>query len=291
MLKNEIYYVPRQVQLVDDNGNQTYILGSLSDDYLHETAHRIDCEKLILNNDDEEISNFFGTNNNWLGAYSFKSKEIKYDKIYSKSQGKYIYDHRVFTDYNCIVDSNYEVTDASGNKIDGNTEPLTYLINNANKNGSPFENNIYYKLLSYRIAIAKERNNLYKTTAFPENYGYQIINKNKTISGSDDINISSALIDRQVKEIKKIEITIEDTENNTLGVYTDKIYLELNGDSNFSYDAQIISTTSRSRRTLEFSKDFDHNSDNFEASLQSIKIYFENSNTKATLKSIRVYYK
>ena len=59
--------------------------------YSFETAHRLDCEDL------EETEYYI----------SFKSKEIKYDKIYDSELGRYTYDHKAYLDYNCIVNSNY----------------------------------------------------------------------------------------------------------------------------------------------------------------------------------------
>lgn len=92
------------------------------------TAHRIDCPELPSN--PENPLPYTAD----LTYISFKSKEVKYDKVYDKENARYVYDHQVYTDYTCIVDSNYVVTDSSGRKLDGNTDVLKYLIDGRRNN-------------------------------------------------------------------------------------------------------------------------------------------------------------
>lgn len=307
--EDEIYFVPRTVEdtkiyLLDDDNNIAYngdgtpktedisIVATLNDDEsryipIYETAHRIDCNEFALN----DSSNFF--NGEWLGALSFKSKELKYDKIYSKSEDKFIYDHKVYTDYHCIVDSNYVVKNANGSKEDGNTNILPYLLNNANSSGTDFQKNMYYKLKAYRIAIAKERNNLYKTTAFPENFGTKIINLGSKTSEGDYSGVKCSptltlndlgLNNKTISEIKRTVIVIEGTKASTNGIYTDRIQIGFNNGSS-GYDAITIPTTSSGTRTLELSENFKSN--NYITNM----IFNIDNYSETTIKSIRFYFK
>lgn len=270
---NEIFYVPRARPLTGG----VYALNEIDNedalDTEYKIAHRIDCEELNL------IDSY--------GAYSFKSKEIKYDKILDSS-GKYIYDHKVYTDYNCIVDSNYTAPLSSGGRIDGNTDILKYLQENCSSTGTELQKNLYYKLLAYRIAIAKERNNLYKTTAFAENYGWQVscFATDKTCSGSLTINVGelAPFTNKEIREIKKIEITIEGATQGSPGVYTSQVNVKYNNNNSLSYEPQTISTTSTSRRTLEYIKDFNSNN-----TINNIVISANNTSFK--VKAIKFYYK
>lgn len=90
---NEIYYVPikHEANVIQEDGTTLPVYTDLTDNYSFETAHRLDCEDL------EETEYYI----------SFKSKEIKYDKIYDSELGRYTYDHKAYLDYNCIVNSNY----------------------------------------------------------------------------------------------------------------------------------------------------------------------------------------
>lgn len=130
---NEIYYTPRELGFNTESSGST-ILASLDYDETQlnhgahiSTAHRIDCPELpsIPENPLPYIAD--------LTYISFKSKEVKYDKVYDKENARYVYDHQVYTDYTCIVDSNY-VVDSNGEKIDGNTNVLKYLIDGRSSN-------------------------------------------------------------------------------------------------------------------------------------------------------------
>lgn len=284
---NEIYYVPR----VKNSYNE---LNSIDDkskvqNNTIETAHRIDCEDLYFGNannfDDGDITN----KEKWLGCISFKSKEIKYDKILNKD-GTYTYDHMAYTDYNCIVDSNYKVKNVDNTEEDGNTDVLEYLIKNINSTeaniNEDLKRELEYKLLAYRIAIAKERNNLYKTTSFTENYGWQVITpssyKNNTITIN---NLNNELTKTELNEIKKIEITLKNFENVNNNIYTDNISVKFNNKTIDYSSSKTISAKSKSRLTLEYKQDF-NNSDN----IINITIESDN-NTKFELDAIKFYYK
>ena len=96
---NELYYVPikHEANVVQEDGNTLQVNSDITDNYYLETAHRIDCNML------EDVQYYI----------SFKSKEIKYDNIYDSELSRYTYDHKALLDYDCIVNSNYNITDAS----------------------------------------------------------------------------------------------------------------------------------------------------------------------------------
>ncbi len=279
---NEIYYVERVVENVDLDGDGTaneQILATLDDDYIFETAHRIDCENLHLG----DANNFQGSN--WLGCISFKSKEIKYDKILN-NDGSYTYDHKAFTDYNCIVDSNYTVRNRNGTVVDGNTQVLQYLLNNRSTPSGALNLSDDYdvRLKAYRIAIAKERNNLYKTTAFTENYGWQTFNASYEIRQGtrfpfDHISRSN------LNEILKIEVTIEDAQTTAPGVYSDSVVARYDTGKQYN-STQTISTTSKSRRTLEYKQDFSETT-----GVGGITLIPGDSDTEFKVIGVKVYYK
>ena len=271
---NEIYYVPRTVQTINDAGAQ--IVSNLEDNFGDEIAHRIDCEELNLGGTD----NFYDYN--WLGCISFKSKEIKYDKILEKD-GSYTYDHKAYTDYDCIVDSNYNVTNVDGTKEDGNTDVLKYLLKNVNsEEGDPdLKNNLQLKLKAYRIAIAKERNNLYKTTAFPENYGWQVVYLDPTKKSGESIDLSS-LTKNKLSEIEKIEVTIKSMKVTTSA--TDTVTATYN--DSISYDTTKTITNNSELTTLEFKQDFDD-----DTNVTSIKLSPSKEGTTFEIESIKFYFK
>lgn len=242
-------------------------------------AHRIDCEDL-------EDTYIGASGDTPLTYISFKSKEIKYDKIYDKENAKYVYDHQVYTDYRCIVDSNYLVTDNSGQTFDGNTEILKYLINGGENTSN--------KLKAYRIGVAKERNNLYKSVAFSENYGYKILNNNSGIViNGNNVNNPVSLQSfsnnsynpseyPNINYIAKIELVIENTSSG-IGIYTTTMQVGLNGFIWYS-NSQTIPTTSTSMRTIDFTEDL------IGDRLSGLLIKL-NNDARTTLKSIKIYYK
>lgn len=152
---NNIYYVKKD-QFND--GNTQY--------------HRIDCEKLMedANENDEYIA--------------FTSKEVKYDKIYDKTNPflQYKYDHRNFACYDCINDGNYEKNNIFDSSI--TDEEKMGKLNSLKT--------------AYYIGVAKCRNDLYKMNAVQNSQGYEIIYNN-----NNDTNRNSSL---NISEIKSIEI-------------------------------------------------------------------------------------
>lgn len=251
---NEMYYVPIESYTTQDG---TTFNTDITDDNYVETAHRIDCGDL-------EDQQYF---------ISFKSKDIKYDKIYDKETSRYTYDHKAMLDYNCIVNSNYNLTDASGNILRGNGNlEETVLSLSANKKRA------------YRVAVGKERNNLYKALEYETNYGYQVINVTDLDSNVTNSSYNVSENTRDLSEVYCVEVVIENTSNNTTNVYTDNMILTIGG---YSY-GMTIPTSSKSRRTVTFT--ITDILSGAEGS-NNIGISFGNSETKTTLRSIKIYYK
>ena len=306
--ENEIYYAPRVE--VKSSGGEVY-LSTIDDDTSlgetgqYETVHRLDCNNLKLLVDLPDGSKVD------LGAISLKSKEIKYDKIYSKAEARYIYDHKAYTDYHCIVDSNYTVTGAITHEThDGNTNILEFLKRNVG------DAETKAKLKAYRIAIAKERTNLYKPIAHYENYGYQeFVFNNSTTSanaalGSEPLGkvltASSAgttftlynMTNQNYKQIYKIDVVLSDSKLESsagvrmLGVAS--MQLKCKFGSNPFGQTEIIAANSTEYDTKTFYFNMDSGTGN------AITLQLSYNDTSGTTKydhgevkirSIRVYYK
>lgn len=145
--------------------------------------HRIDCKNIR-----DYSGNFI----------SFKSKEVRYDDVYvgeTTSGRGYQYDHKNLACYNCIAQNNYiNYDDGTGTKKKiklraflgletdrDNTEGVDY------KNTGTITPNLNNLKKAYYIAIGKERQNLYKTTAYSKNEGIQTV-KSSSISWNSNIS-------------------------------------------------------------------------------------------------------
>ena len=133
------------------------------------------------------------------------------------------------------------------------------------------------KIKAYRIAVGKERNNLYKPIEYETNYGYYTY-IDPTVNGNS-ITLSPAT--RAVSEIYKVDVVLSDTVNSTTDVYTDKMTISINGTTSTA----VIPTTTSSTRTVEFEINPSGNSTG------SITISFADSTTTVTIKEIKIYYK
>ena len=102
--------------------------------------------------------------------------------------------------------------------------------------------------------------------------------------GNGVISIGNS--DKVISEVSRIEVVIDNAENNSLGVYTDNLTLSLNGNNAFSYNPQSIPTTSKTLRTLVYARDFIGND-----KVTSIRASFTRPNTKVNIRSIKIYYK
>lgn len=268
---NEISVTPEEIYY-------TYYTESLEDgidlngdgviDGVVETVHRLNCPKL---NDNPYYT-------------SIKSKEIKYDKNYNSVTSIYDYDHKVYTCYDCIVNSNYTGINKNKNTSEG---ILDSIYPNSVSGTFPYTN----KLKAYYIAVGKERYNLYKPTAAAESNAIEIINIDPPVSGYNvngsvtlDIPDSTYAINR----IAKIDLTFEDTcvDAGTLNLYTTSLKISLNGSSSMSYNQVIIPVTSTTTRTIELSGSFASTS-----KLERIKFELGSSAVNFNVRSIKIYYK
>ena len=177
VIPNEIYYTNK-----DD-----YNTGDFSTE--NPLYHRIDCPD-------------FADNDNLI---SFRSKEVKYDKIYDKKAANYKYDHKNFACYNCIVNSNYKKRLNSileGTAISGYNDNVIISSLSATKQKA------YFK------AVGEARQNLYKTNALSDSSGYEIVRKVGATGNNLDFNtwnwVLPANSSRKLKDVKAIEISFRD---------------------------------------------------------------------------------
>lgn len=179
VIPNEIYYTKKS----------EYNYGDISSE--NALYHRIDCEDL---DDTDDL-------------ISFRSKEVKYDKIYDKDSGRYKYDHKNFGCYNCIINRNYKkrlnpITEADETK--GYSDDIIISALTANKKKA------YYR------AIGKARANIYKTNALTDSNGYaKLTDREYGISTYfDDVGVAhlglyiTAKESKPLKNIKALEFTI-----------------------------------------------------------------------------------
>ncbi len=135
---------------------------------------------------------------------SFPSREVKYDKVWDADQRKYVYDHVVKNCYYCIVNSNYDHQELTLDKQKAQT-----------------------------IAIAKIRNNTYKSCAFTNNYGLYF---------SEGLDLDAG----RLANCYEIEITIKNAKtkagNSTSGGSLKEIYLDA-GSGNYDGDYYNYKTT------------------------------------------------
>ncbi len=175
------------------------------------TYHRIDCPYL-----EEE------------GEYiSFKSKEVKYDKVYDKSSGGYQFDHKNLACYTCINTNNYNGLFApkESDFYTGDRKYTAYYdrINSLKKNSSSFGDATDKKKAGY-IGLAKERQEIYKTNALSVSEGYEIIYTNMndvSINNGGDITVKKCTANK----IKSLQITFSDTKSTIVSGSRESVFL------------------------------------------------------------------
>lgn len=191
VIPNEIYYVKKE-QYNTEEADHIF--------------HRIDCDSL------EDTDSLI----------SFRSKEVKYDKIYSKDTGYYRYDHKNFACYRCIVGNNYEkdVYDDSGAVVRGYNDKILVSTLSANH------------MKAYYRAVAKARENIYKTNALTDSCGYEELNIsgiNKNFTNNISVAVTSV---RPVGEIRAIEVTIKDVVTSDADASSARFHAVLNSSLN-----------------------------------------------------------
>lgn len=207
---NEISVIPSEMYYTYQ---EQYNSAEITDEY-----HRIDCDKLLDIDDAGNEKKFI----------SFKSKEVKYDKIFDKVSKRYLYDHRNVGCYRCAIASNYEkdVYDTDGNPARGYSDDVQISLL------SPVKQKAYY------IAVGKERQNLYKTNAITDSNGYEVIYNSAAVNGEDISlpgNGSRATIvsgvnsKRPISEIREIEVTLGSLKGSDSATSTVNLRLIVNG--------------------------------------------------------------
>lgn len=174
VIPSEIYYVKK-----DEFNNST------------SNYHRIDCKYLLESSDNDQY-------------ISFKSKEVKYDKIYDKSTSKYKYDHKNLACYTCINTNNYRDISLF---TDPNATSYYSRINSLKKKSDSTSSDSVARKKAGYIGIAKERQDIYKTNALPVSEGYRVINR--TINSNGNASFGLGTIDW--KDIVKLQITFSNT--------------------------------------------------------------------------------
>lgn len=233
---NELTVIPSEIfYTYKENYNTAGV--SLEDEY-----HKIDCDKLL------------GDDANPKEYVSFKSKEVKYDKLYNKTTKLYSYDHRNLACYRCSIASNYEKdlsSDVAGNVTRGYSDDIKISML------SPIKRKAYY------TAVGKERQNLYKTNAITDSNGFEIYYNNpvntfanvdpdptlKTFSGDNYISIGSVTSTRDISEIREIEITLRDLKCDNANEATVNFRLRLNGSQEIDYNV-VLNLAQKTPQTM-----------------------------------------
>jgi hypothetical protein len=184
-----------------------------------EEYHKIDCDKL----DDGEY-------------ISFKSKEVKYDKIYDKESKTYIYDHRNLACYRCAVASNYKklIAKNGADEVYGYSDDIKIsLLSEA-------------KRKAYYIALGKERQELYKTNAITDSNGYEIYYNDSNgenvefAEGATTATIVSGTSSkRNLSDLREVEITLKDLKCTNESEATVNFHLIINGAYEVNYNVVL----------------------------------------------------
>lgn len=128
---------------------------------------------------------------------SFSSKEVKYDKISTRSPIlPYTYDHKNLACYECINDGNYSGTDIFTIKEGGDFGYSDEL-----------ENKKTLLRKAFYIGVAKERNDVYKMNAVKNSEGYEILFFDGKVNLSESIRDKTTNSLLGMDKIKQIEVT------------------------------------------------------------------------------------
>lgn len=186
----------------------------------------------------------------------YRSIEYLYDRKYENKQ--YEYDHKNFACYYCIVTGNYSKK----------------ILSNDKKR-------------AYYTVLGKERNNLYKTTATVDNYGFEVTdfgNSNNIGNGSTfTINCS-----RPLDEVRSIEVVITKTEmlsNRTKNLVDLKLEIG-NVETTLTINANKNTT-----QTIVWNNIASEKRDDTRLSIKNIDIDPKNDLTTCNIASVKVIYK
>ncbi len=184
----------------------------------HGNYHRIDCPYLA----DGDVNAMY---------ISFKSKEVKYDKIYDAAKEEHQYDHKNLSCYTCINKNNYNTLfkPKNDNWYKDNDKKYTSYYDRIS---SMLENDYKNRRILAYISLAKERQNIYKMNALPASEGYQVKTMG-TLSTSDGA-WNQPISGPSLELLKKLQITIKLEKNepnipNAATKQTIKLKISVNG--------------------------------------------------------------
>ena len=186
----------------------------------------------------------------------YRSIEYLYDRKYENKQ--YEYDHKNFACYYCIVTGNYSKK----------------ILSNDKKR-------------AYYTVLGKERNNLYKTTATVDNYGFEV----KDFGTSNNIGNDGTLTincSRPLDEVRSIEVVITKTEmlsNRTKNLVDLKLEIG-NVETTLTINANKNTT-----QTIVWNNIASEKRDDTRLSIKNIDIDPKNDLTTCNIASVKVIYK
>ena len=186
----------------------------------------------------------------------YRSIEYLYDRKYENKQ--YEYDHKNFACYYCIVTGNY-----TKNALDENRKRAYYTV------------------------LGKERNNLYKTTATVDNYGFEVTDfgNSNNIGNDGTLTINCS---RPLDEVRSIEVVITKTEmlsNRTKNLVDLKLEIG-NVETTLTINANKNTT-----QTIVWNNIASEKRDDTRLSIKNIDIDPKNELTTCDIASVKVIYK
>ncbi len=185
-------------------------------------AHRIDCDKLVNETfiDGEDVATTYDANRSYLIA--FRSKELKYDRVYNKNTDQAEYDYMNLMCYDCIVNNNMRFDHikrpTNSEKHFGLDSAIDFkYLSERLESGSNKEKILYRE---YLIAVASQRQGLYKTNAMTRSEGYTT----DSSTGNLDYGLTSTVVPKNVslasgktaKDIKGLEIVISNLKSSDI---------------------------------------------------------------------------
>ena len=202
-----------------------------------------------------DCKSFLSEESFYLG---YRNIEYIYDRKLENKQ--YEYDHRNFACYDCIVNGNYEKIDLTNDK---------------------------YKKRAYYTVLGKERNNLYKTTATVDNYGFEVTDfgKSNNIGNDGTLTIKCS---RPLDEVRSIEVVITKTEmlsNRTKNLVDLKLEIG-NVETTLTINANKNTT-----QTIVWNNIASEKMDDTRLSIKNIDIDPKNHLTTCNIASVKVIYK
>lgn len=222
---NELTVIPDEIYFTNAEKFENVNTGTYTESKDASVYHRIDCPRLA-----EEIK-FEADGSIKSSSYltSFKSKEVKYDKIYDKNTAKYLYDHKALGCYTCIIDGNYI------------PENLNDHINTDDKKKD------LHRIRAYYLALGKERQKIYKMNAIRLSEGFEVIYDVNPGKDGTPINKQTT---RTLNEIKKIDITFGIIVSDDFSVNTTKFHIKNNHWGGMESVEYILNTNQTKEQTI-----------------------------------------